>query len=399
MKEDNHQIDKPNSIVYCWKRKRKHSLKFTYKMFPKILLNMIVKNADDTISSCLESAFLIVDYFVIVDTGSTDNTVQLIETVAQKFNKEGEIYHRDWVNFSHNRNEAMQLARNKSEWILFLDADETISGIIDDNLTENCYLVNIVLGSTTFHRLLLVKNQPGMRWLFPVHEQLFFQKSLKLPPKIIPKIKVISKIKEENDTINLHRLSMLESELTKSDQEYDVDPYLSVKIYRAQVCFSAGQAARKCKQFEKAIKYYKQFLKIGSATDSHQVYESHLMIARCKFHLGFNEIAVIEEYLKAHQCKPEFAEPLFFIGKLLRKLKLFSRAESFLLEAINKNKPDFAGAIVYHSVYDWEALYEYYLTLLDWKKDCTNKKLTNDIEKKINWIFKSNRFLSMLNNR
>jgi len=81
---------------------------------------VIVKNEAENISTCLESVQKIVQQIVVVDTGSTDNTVEL----AKKYG--AEVYHYEWNNdFSAAKNFALNKA--KGDWIIFLDADEYIS--------------------------------------------------------------------------------------------------------------------------------------------------------------------------------------------------------------------------------------------------------------------------------
>jgi glycosyltransferase involved in cell wall biosynthesis len=80
---------------------------------------MIVKNEEKYLADCLESVKSVVDHIVIVDTGSTDNTLE----IAKSYN--ADVYHFDWVDdFSAARNFA--LSRSASDWILYLDADERL---------------------------------------------------------------------------------------------------------------------------------------------------------------------------------------------------------------------------------------------------------------------------------
>jgi len=81
---------------------------------------MIVKNEEDFLANCLNSVKDIADEIIIVDTGSTDNTIN----IAKKFN--AKIISFNWVNdFSAARNESLKHATK--DWILVLDADETIA--------------------------------------------------------------------------------------------------------------------------------------------------------------------------------------------------------------------------------------------------------------------------------
>ncbi len=88
-------------------------------MKPTIALVMIVRNEETNLSACLESARDAVDEIVIVDTGSTDRTVE----IARRYT--GQVYHYPWRgDFSAARNYALD--RAKSRWVLSLDADEEL---------------------------------------------------------------------------------------------------------------------------------------------------------------------------------------------------------------------------------------------------------------------------------
>ncbi|MEN9654269.1 MAG: hypothetical protein RL235_381, partial [Chlamydiota bacterium] len=72
---------------------------------PTICLNMIVKDESRVILRCLESVRPLIDSWVIVDTGSTDTTKQIITEYLS--NIPGELHERAWQNFAASRNEAL----------------------------------------------------------------------------------------------------------------------------------------------------------------------------------------------------------------------------------------------------------------------------------------------------
>lgn len=89
-------------------------------------LCMIVKNEEKFLPECLESVKGVVDQMVIVDTGSTDNTIN----IAKKFG--AEVYNFKWCNdFSLARNESIKYATG--EWIFWIDADERL---INESIPE-----------------------------------------------------------------------------------------------------------------------------------------------------------------------------------------------------------------------------------------------------------------------
>ena len=89
-----------------------------------ICLNMIVKNEAAVIRRCLDSVRPIIDYWVIVDTGSTDGTQDIIREHLRDL--PGELHERPWRDFAHNRSEALELARGKGDYTLIIDADDTL---------------------------------------------------------------------------------------------------------------------------------------------------------------------------------------------------------------------------------------------------------------------------------
>ena len=86
---------------------------------PTLSLCMIVKDEEGFLPQCLDSVKDYVDELIIVDTGSTDKTVE----IAERYN--AKVFHHPWENsFSKARNYSLKYAT--CDWILILDADEEI---------------------------------------------------------------------------------------------------------------------------------------------------------------------------------------------------------------------------------------------------------------------------------
>ena len=95
-----------------------------------ICLNMIVKNEAHVIRNTLEHLCSIINfsYYVISDTGSTDDTVNIIKTFFDEKNIKGEISIDEWKDFGHNRTVALEKAYNKTKYLFIFDADDKIIG-------------------------------------------------------------------------------------------------------------------------------------------------------------------------------------------------------------------------------------------------------------------------------
>jgi glycosyltransferase involved in cell wall biosynthesis len=76
----------------------------------KICFGAIIKNESKIIRRLFESIKEFIDYWVIIDTGSTDSTLEILES----FKKEipGEIHQSEWINFETNRNELLEKTLN-----------------------------------------------------------------------------------------------------------------------------------------------------------------------------------------------------------------------------------------------------------------------------------------------
>jgi hypothetical protein len=138
---------------------------------PRICLNMIVKNESHVIERCLESVKPLIDYWVIVDTGSEDKTQEIIKKMMQGI--PGELHERAWINFEHNRNEALALAKDKADYLFFIDADDILSLGKDfkkADLDRDFYFVRLKIKELFYDRIQLVKSSFDWKWVGVVHE-------------------------------------------------------------------------------------------------------------------------------------------------------------------------------------------------------------------------------------
>ena len=92
---------------------------------PKICLNMIVKNESRVIERLLRSVLPLIDTYCICDTGSTDNTVEIIKTFFDKASISGKIVEEPFRDFGYNRSYSLSqcLDMENADYILLLDAD------------------------------------------------------------------------------------------------------------------------------------------------------------------------------------------------------------------------------------------------------------------------------------
>ena len=153
---------------------------------------MIVKNEEKIIKRCLESVIPFIDFFVIMDTGSNDNTMGLIKKTFSTSNSHrgvgggkirGILYKGEFKNFSHARNMSLAVAYEKSncDFILFMDADhllqfprgnsEKIKQSLDPAIGS--YYITQYDGKLEYKNTRLIRNDRDYYYKGYTHEVLF----------------------------------------------------------------------------------------------------------------------------------------------------------------------------------------------------------------------------------
>ncbi|MFA6412080.1 MAG: glycosyltransferase [Syntrophales bacterium] len=139
---------------------------------------MIVKNEEKCLARCLDSVKDHVDEIIIIDTGSTDGTIEIAESYGAR------IYHYPWENdFSKHRNQSLSYATGN--WIFQLDADEELfqedGSMLRDIVRKgkadfyHCRFYDINKDGSVhgvFYLIRLFRNGMGMAYARKVHNQL-----------------------------------------------------------------------------------------------------------------------------------------------------------------------------------------------------------------------------------
>ena len=139
----------------------------------KICLSMIVKDEASVIARCLASVRSLIDYWIIVDTGSTDGTPDVVRKVLHDV--PGQLHHRPWVDFAHNRSEALDLARPHGDYTLIIDADDVLelsAGFGLAFLNADSYAVEIWNKDRRYWRPQLLRSSLPWRYEGVLHEFL-----------------------------------------------------------------------------------------------------------------------------------------------------------------------------------------------------------------------------------
>ena len=98
-------------------------------MQPTVGLMMIVRNEAPTLPRLAKTVIDQVDHWTLLDTGSGDNTIEVAQLLFR--NLPGQIITEAWTGFGPSRNSVLAIARPHTDWLLAMDADETLEGRID----------------------------------------------------------------------------------------------------------------------------------------------------------------------------------------------------------------------------------------------------------------------------
>ncbi|MDX6714539.1 MAG: hypothetical protein QOH30_1097 [Baekduia sp.] len=158
-----------------------------------VSLCMIVKDEEAMLPRCLAAIAEHVDELIVVDTGSTDRTVEIAESFGAR------VLHHEWDgDFAAARNVSLDAAT--SDWLMYLDADEVL--VEGDGprlrellgrtwregfwLTETNHVGELEDGAAVAHNALrLFRNRPEYRFEGRVHEQ-FAHRLPSMPERLEP---------------------------------------------------------------------------------------------------------------------------------------------------------------------------------------------------------------------
>jgi glycosyltransferase involved in cell wall biosynthesis len=151
------------------------------KKSPRICLNMIVKNEEKIICRLLKSVLPLIDTYCICDTGSTDNTIQVIHDYCKQNGiMDGVIEEHAFRDFGYSRNKALDMCKKRDDvdYILLVDADMKLEIEIKEvslwKSQLNCDAYYILQGNDGFYykNVRLIKNRNEFSYWGVTHEYM-----------------------------------------------------------------------------------------------------------------------------------------------------------------------------------------------------------------------------------
>jgi len=322
-----------------------------------LTLCMIVKNEAHVIERCLASVLPVIDYWVIVDTGSTDGTQQKIQDFFDRNGIDGQIHNRPWIDFGHNRSEALELAqKTDTDYALMIDADEIL--VFDpgfdpiafkNSLTADLYNIFAQFGQTRYHRPQLTSNKKRFYYRGVLHEYVdchdpigtrdFARGFMNTP--IQDGARSSDPQKYAKDALKFE-----ESLASGKVEEKDFNRYH----------FYLAQSYRDSQQWEKALAAYLKRADLGGWNE--EVFYSLYQAGRIMEILEKPVDNIIQVYFKAYQTAPWRAESLWAAARLCRSFSRFDQGYRFAKQGLKIRYPE--GALfVGQGIYEWALLDEF----------------------------------------
>ncbi len=315
---------------------------------PLICLNMIVKNEAKNMPQCLESVKDVVDYYIINDNGSKDGTPKLIKQIMNGYKINGEVYSSPWVNFGHNREEALQRVYLDGRWdyCLFMDADNVLrheDGAFG-NLTADSYLIEWRSRGVSYKVPGLLSLKKEWHWNGVVHNYVTGNGKTREVLNGAWVDAVLGGGAKAHGLTGKEEFSrdakLLEGEMKKNPADARSQYYL------AQSYKDAGELGL-------AYKHYMRRVALGGWPE--EVYTAMYYGAICKWRVEW--VFPLDDFLAAYNYRPSRAEPLYYIARHYRQSKMYSLAYLFAKVGVFIPYPEDI-LFVEKAVYEWQLLDE-----------------------------------------
>lgn len=306
-----------------------------------IVLSMIVKNEADVIARCLESVRPLLSAWVVVDTGSTDRTREIVRDTLAGI--PGEVVCRPWKNFGHNRTEALELSRDRGEYSLVIDADDTLElapGFELAPLTLDAYRLRVRYGATSYDRVQFLRNERNWRYEGVIHEY---------PACDGPTTQ--GRIEGIDYVIGRKGARAKDPERFKRDAEL-IEAALREDPENRRYVFYLAQSYRDAGMPEEALRAYERRAGMGGWEE--EIFFSLLEAAKLRERLQRSFDEVQAAYLRAYESRPRRAESLYELARYCRLQRRFALAYVYAATASNATRPDDL-LFVSETVYQWRA--------------------------------------------
>lgn len=293
----------------------------------KLSACVIVKNEEKCLSTCLESVKNVASEMIVVDTGSTDRTVEIARQCGAS------VYHFEWIDdFSAARNFA--LSKATGDWIIFLDADEQLAAesapqlhqVIKQAQREQYDLIAVMLTNydlsnnqpiSASPQVRLFRNDPDIRYVGAIHERVVSDKAplnvLFATDRVVVYHSGYSRSTVAEKEKSKRNLALLFKEWNQNPKSSDLAFYISESYLIDH-------------KFEEALQFGQKVLQFKNATLFGLYERNYVNMINCMIALDYpieKQLKLIQEAIHAY---PNFPDFYFFLGDVYRRQNRFHDA-------------------------------------------------------------------------
>jgi tetratricopeptide (TPR) repeat protein len=320
-----------------------------------ISLCMIVKNEERFLAECLESVKGIVDEINVVDTGSTDRTVEIARSYGAN------VIFREWrKDFAWARNEALAMATRR--WTLVLDADEELeresSGLLKSLRTTPaglaCVYINIVnliqdatgLGTMSHRLIRIFPTNPLLRYKGVIHESLARIDEGEMLAVLTP-IAILHKGYTNEMLTGRDKDTRNKPLISRAYEENGDDPF---------ALFNFGNSAICSGNVEVGVAVLERMLAEHEAPKLYYPL-AYLMLAQTYCESLGDKEAALAWAEKGAERFPNDAGVIFTKGQVLVKLGRTAEARALFEEALNLRERMAFSVMTDEELFEWKIFY------------------------------------------
>ena len=311
-----------DTLYYVYVGSKKHStfiniFKYSIKennilIFDNLInLCIMVKNGGPQFEQMLTANLHLIDTWTILDTGSTDNTIDIINNVLVG-KKYGNLYQEPFINFRDSRNRLLELAGTKCKFNLMLDDTYIIKGDLREFLNEirsdqysNSFTLYIHSDDTKYGSNRITKSNSGLKYIHTIHEVITQENNINI---IIPENRAYIS-DEKYDYMNKRTMDRKQLDLKLLFEEINEDPN------NPRAYYYLAQTYVQLEDYEKAFFYFIQrynFSNSGYIQERVDAAFEAARIANFKLNKPWDECEKL--YNNAFKIDESRPESLYFIG-------------------------------------------------------------------------------------
>lgn len=325
-----------------------------------VTLCMIVKDEEKCIERCLESMLPYIDRYDITDTGSSDNTKQVIKDFFDKHGVPGEVYEMTWLGFGKSRTQSLRNCDGKATYAWVIDADDFVCGNFQypPTMDMDAYSLRIKRGDFSWFRNQIFKCDGSWEYVGVLHEYADApskRDKLRVARLLNEGYHVDARTEGHRNQISTpvekytkDALVLVDALTNPESPNYDPDNH-RYRFYLGQSWFDAHE-------YEKSLAAYLDRVEKGGWEE--EVYYSLYRIAICKTILKHPEMEVAKAYIDAWAYRPNRAEALCQLSRLYRLNGKPRHAYIYASMAAKIPFPKGDILFIEEDVYNWKALDE-----------------------------------------